>query len=74
LKKPNPANSVAGQSAMFWFRHHQPAFMHLTIVLWVLAFDMAAPQGCLAIRSALCHPLLFDLLLFHQIATQGFAP
>lgn len=33
---------------MLWFRHHQPAFMRLAIVLWVLAFGMAATQGCLA--------------------------
>jgi hypothetical protein len=33
---------------MFRFRHHQPAFMRLAIVLWVLAFGMAASQGCLA--------------------------
>ena len=33
---------------MFWFRHHQAAFMRLAIVLWVLAFGMAASQGCLA--------------------------
>lgn len=33
---------------MFWFRHHQAAFMRFAIVLWVLAFGMAASQGCLA--------------------------
>ena len=33
---------------MFWFRHHQATFMRLAIVLWVLAFGMAASQGCLA--------------------------
>lgn len=33
---------------MFWFRHHQAAFMRLAIVLWVLAFGMAVSQGCLA--------------------------
>ncbi|MGV8920590.1 MAG: hypothetical protein ACOH2R_22825 [Pseudomonas sp.] len=33
---------------MFWFRHRQPAFIRLAIVLWVLAFGLAATQGCLA--------------------------
>lgn len=33
--------------SMFWFRYHQSAFIHLAIVLWVLAFGMAATQGCL---------------------------
>ncbi|MFS2159774.1 hypothetical protein ACCD10_20810 [Pseudomonas sp. Pseusp122] len=33
---------------MFWFRHRQPAFIRLAIVLWVLAFGVAATQGCLA--------------------------
>ncbi|TBN47098.1 hypothetical protein [Pseudomonas sp. BGI-2] len=33
---------------MFWFRHRQPAFIRLAIVLWVLAFGLAASQGCLA--------------------------
>lgn len=33
---------------MFWFRHRQPTFIRLTIVLWVLAFGLAATQGCLA--------------------------
>ncbi|NUT88416.1 hypothetical protein HNO91_18425 [Pseudomonas corrugata] len=32
---------------MFWFRHRQPAFLRLAIVLWVLAFGLAAAQGCL---------------------------
>src|SRR3546814_16204024 len=32
---------------MFWFRHCQPAFIRLAIVLWVLAFGLAATQGCL---------------------------
>ena len=32
---------------MFWFRHRQPAFIRLAIVLWVLAFGLAATQGCL---------------------------
>lgn len=33
---------------MLWFHRHQPAFMRLAIMLWVLAFGMAASQGCLA--------------------------
>jgi hypothetical protein len=33
---------------MLWFRHHQAVFIRLAIVLWVLAFGMAASQGCLA--------------------------
>ncbi|MFJ2694198.1 hypothetical protein [Pseudomonas sp. NPDC087336] len=33
---------------MFWFRHRQPTFIRLAIVLWVLAFGVAATQGCLA--------------------------
>ncbi|MCI0993887.1 hypothetical protein [Pseudomonas corrugata] len=32
---------------MFWFRHRQPALLRLAIVLWVLAFGLAAAQGCL---------------------------
>ncbi|MDY7568096.1 hypothetical protein QN400_22615 [Pseudomonas sp. RTC3] len=32
---------------MFWFRYHQSAFMRFAIVLWVLAFGLAATQGCL---------------------------
>ena len=32
---------------MFWFRHRQPTFIRLAIVLWVLAFGLAATQGCL---------------------------
>ena len=36
---------------MFWFRHRQPAFIRLAIVLWVLAFGLAASQGCLAQTS-----------------------
>ena len=32
---------------MFWFRHRQPAFIRIAIVLWVLAFGLAASQGCL---------------------------
>ena len=33
---------------MFWFRYRQPTFIRLAIVLWVLAFGLAASQGCLA--------------------------
>ncbi|MBP5956072.1 hypothetical protein ICA16_10400 [Pseudomonas anatoliensis] len=33
---------------MLWFRHRQPTFIRLAIVLWVLAFGLAATQGCLA--------------------------
>ncbi|KJH77605.1 hypothetical protein UB23_07470 [Pseudomonas sp. ES3-33] len=33
---------------MFWFRHRHPAFIGLTIVLWAIAFDLAASLGCLA--------------------------
>lgn len=36
---------------MFWFRHRQPTLIPLAIVLWVLAFGMAATQGCLALPS-----------------------
>lgn len=36
---------------MFWFRHRQPTFIRLAIVLWVLAFGVAATQGCLALPS-----------------------
>ncbi|VVM84808.1 hypothetical protein PS662_05677 [Pseudomonas fluorescens] len=32
---------------MFWFRHRQPTFIRLAVVLWVLAFGLAATQGCL---------------------------
>ncbi|MNO89138.1 hypothetical protein D3C76_806130 [compost metagenome] len=32
---------------MFWFRHRQPTLIRLAIVLWVLAFGLAAGQGCL---------------------------
>ncbi|WP_248804415.1 hypothetical protein [Pseudomonas sp. MWU13-2100] len=34
---------------MYWFRHRQPRFIRLAIVLWVLAFGLAATQGCLAL-------------------------
>ncbi|MDQ3203087.1 MAG: hypothetical protein M3Q94_13145 [Pseudomonadota bacterium] len=33
---------------MFWFRHRLPTFIRLAFVLWVLAFGLAATQGCLA--------------------------
>lgn len=33
---------------MFWFRHRQPTLIRLAVVLWVLAFGLAATQGCLA--------------------------
>ncbi len=36
---------------MSWFRHRQATFLRLAIVLWVLAFGIAATQGCLALPS-----------------------
>ncbi|WP_191486930.1 hypothetical protein [Pseudomonas sp. FEN] len=34
---------------MSWFRHRQATFIRLAIVLWLLAFGLAASQGCLVL-------------------------
>lgn len=34
---------------MYWFRHRQPRFIRLAIVLWLLAFGLAPSQGCLVL-------------------------
>jgi hypothetical protein len=46
VEKSKSANQYR-RFSMFWFRHRQPTFIRLAIVLWVLAFGLAAAQGCL---------------------------
>lgn len=36
---------------MTWFRHHQRALLRIVLVLWALAFGVAASHGCLSYPS-----------------------
>lgn len=36
---------------MIWFRNHQRALLHIALVLWALAFGVAASHGCLSYPS-----------------------
>jgi hypothetical protein len=47
VEKSKSANQYR-RFSMFWFRHHLLTFIRLAFVLWVLAFGLAATQGCLA--------------------------